>query len=332
MVCETRLHLWPYGNLMTIDIAQPPGMLREREVWCAISKTKCWKDWAIEWLKTHSIYNLNFSKHSVSVRSVWTAETGWFFSVQFLHFHFKWIELNFYLEKKGPPFIGSCRPSAPKKNRLPNQKLYFLDYLHSLMKLCPGLNDEPDQKIEMSNIHILIWSWLWQQMTKAIQLCGSDAAVHIFGKLPFFPQQSRLSITMSCVCVFSSCWWTIAVHAIAASTTTACVWASAVMAHKRNATQRSAKPLKFDWAFIWQIKTYFFCSIFEVFYTVYSAQVCVFLHGKMTFIGSFWFTILFIYLFSFCRWLRKMGPLHANKSTAESVREGERENLRTSIR
>lgn len=95
------------------------NVLREWDEVCVQfrKKTKCLKDWTIEWLKTHSIYNLNFSNHSVCVCALYV--TGLIlFSRSFSTFHFKWIELNWVSiwKEKGPPFIGSGRrPSAEKK-------------------------------------------------------------------------------------------------------------------------------------------------------------------------------------------------------------------------
>lgn len=76
------------------------------------------------------------------------------------------------------------------------------------------------------------------------------------------------------------------------ATSTTCVQTSAV-----------AKPLKFDWAFIWQIKTlYFFCSNISIykyiFYYVYSASSAFsFMTGFSDLFGSQF--CLFIYLFIF---------------------------------
>lgn len=95
----------------------------------------------------------------------------------------------------------------------------------------------------------------------------------------------------------------------------------------------AVEPLQFDWAFIWQIKTYFFCPIFDCLsvFSVCWAQVCAFIHDEMTVIGSFWFTILFIYLFYFVVDFAKLN-LNKRINTAEIGLASKWENLGTSMR
>lgn len=205
---QYKREVWREEHVCTCDhtaiwwqliLPQPPGMLRERSLCVcvcvrAISKTKCLKDWTIErlnGLKTHSIYNWNFSNHSVRQAKRLDA----FFSiVQFLHFilnELNGIENRF--EKKRVHHL-SLLPA-----RLPNQKLYFFDYLHSLMKLCPNKWwNRPKDWTDRDGSGV----------TKAIQLCDGDADVHIFGELPFFSSTMKIvnNSVFLCACVFSF-WW-----------------------------------------------------------------------------------------------------------------------------
>lgn len=82
-----------------------------------------------------------------------------------------------------------------------------------------------------------------------------------------------------------------------------------------------AKPLKFDWAFIWQIKTYFFCSTFScilLFYCWFSFKYV--LHSWFSFImkwvssrSSLVHNFIYFYLFYFVSLIAQNGDL-VNKS------------------
>lgn len=98
-------------------------------------------------------------------------------------FQMNWIGFRFEKKRFTIYRILSSSLSPHSKGR-PNQKLYFLYYLHSLMKLYPIEWKTPTKKIEMSNIPH--FDGTGSTMTRPSSVAIAETQMSIFlGKLPF---------------------------------------------------------------------------------------------------------------------------------------------------
>lgn len=117
---------------------------------------------------------------------------------------------------------------------------------------------------QTKRLKCLIFTFWWElalEWQRPFNYCGREPQLSIFsGNCLFSLQQSRLSITMLgvCACVFLS--FLLVYHCCPCHR----IYNNMCSSVSSNSTQNEKrhslwpKPLKFDWAFIWQIKTYFF--------------------------------------------------------------------------